>query len=114
MLVIYWASQLNCRHHENPPAHSSERKKFKLKHNHHKQPKHLLDLTVFGEHNDDEFAADIAVKLNEDNLELIKKVVSAIGMDECVNFYKKTQKIEQNGGMLTVVRSIYIILICVK
>jgi phosphorylated adapter RNA export protein len=61
----------------------------------------LPDLAIT-DANDDDFAADLASKLDEENLELVKKVVSAIGHDECVNFYKKTQKIERNGGMLTV------------
>lgn len=51
---------------------------------------------------DEDLATDIAFKLDEENIELVRKAVSAIGHEECINFFKKTQKIERNGGLLTV------------
>jgi len=81
---------------EDLPAHCSDRKKIKVKLN--RQSKHLPDLTDVS---DGDFAAELAFKLDEENIELVKKVVSAIGHDECVKFYKKTQKAERNGGMST-------------
>lgn len=61
----------------------------------------MPDLTAINA-TDEDLAADIAFKLDEQNIELIKKVVSAIGREECINFYKKTQKMERKGGLLTV------------
>ncbi|XP_070496582.1 phosphorylated adapter RNA export protein [Chironomus tepperi] len=86
---------------ENSSAHCSERKKIKVKHSQDRQSKNLPQLTET-DATDEDLAADIAFKLNEENIELIKRAVSAIGQEECVKFYKKTQKIERNGGLLTV------------
>ncbi|KAL7045714.1 hypothetical protein ACKWTF_002311 [Chironomus riparius] len=82
---------------ENLSAHCSERKKIRVSKD--RQSKHLPDLT--DDVKDVDLAADIAFKLDEQNIELVQKVISTVGQDECVKFYKKTQKIERNGGLLT-------------
>ena len=87
---------------ENLSAHCSERKKIKVRYSQDRQSKHLPDITVTDDASDEDLAADLAFKLDEENIELVQKAVSAVGQDECVKFYKKTQKIERNGGLLTV------------
>lgn len=64
-------------------------------------PKHLPDLTVPLEGSEEEFGFDLAHKLEENNSELILKVVAVIGREASLNLFKVTQKIELNGGMLT-------------
>lgn len=96
--VIYFSSN----YQENLSAHSSERKKPKVKDINDKQSKYLTDITEMDDVTDEDLAKDVAFKLDEQNIELVKKVISAIGREECLNFYKKTQKIERNGGLLTV------------
>lgn len=51
---------------------------------------------------DDQFIEHIARILNEENVELIKKVLTAVGREGCAEFYNKTRKMEANGGLLTV------------
>lgn len=61
----------------------------------------LPDLAVTLEGSEEDFARDLAVKLEEEKCDLIVKVVSVIGKDASLNLYKITQKIEREGGMMT-------------
>lgn len=65
------------------------------------ESKVLVDMSVSIDANDDEFGRDMAEKLEEDKCDLILKVVSVIGKESSMNLYKITQKIEREGGMLT-------------
>lgn len=64
-------------------------------------PKNLPDLTVPPEGSEEEFAFDLALKLEESNSELILKIVAVIGREASLSLFKTVQKIESNGGMLT-------------
>ncbi|XP_001601139.1 phosphorylated adapter RNA export protein [Nasonia vitripennis] len=60
----------------------------------------LPDLIVTTESSVDEVAADIADKLSEKKDTLIKRVVEILGKEQAIDFFQKTKKIEEEGGML--------------
>lgn len=64
-------------------------------------PKMLPDLSVPLESSEEEFGRDMATILEEDKCDLIVKVVSVIGKEASLNLFKITQKIEREGGMMT-------------
>lgn len=66
-----------------------------------RKPKILPDLSVTLESSDEDYARDMAQKLEEDKADLIIRVVSVIGKEASLNLFKITQKIERDGGMLT-------------
>lgn len=48
-----------------------------------------------------DFGRDLAQKLEEEKADLIIRVVAVIGKEASLSLYKVTQKVEKNGGMLT-------------
>jgi hypothetical protein len=52
----------------------------------------------------EEFANELAEHLEEQNLELIRRVVIVIGKAASLEIYKTTQDVEREGGMLTMNR----------
>ena len=82
-------------------ASSSSRKNNNRRNKHRKKPKILPDLLETLESNEEDFGRDLAQKLEEKKADLILKVVSVIGKEASLNLFKITQKIESNGGMLT-------------
>ncbi|XP_058809161.1 phosphorylated adapter RNA export protein [Phymastichus coffea] len=60
----------------------------------------LPELTATTASTDDEVAADIANKLSEKKDVLIRRVVEILGKEEAIDFFQKTKKIEEEGGML--------------
>ncbi|XP_011303365.1 phosphorylated adapter RNA export protein [Fopius arisanus] len=60
----------------------------------------IAELSTSIEGTDEEVAVDIAEKLNEKKDSLIKKVVDILGKEKAIEFYQKTKKIEEDGGML--------------
>lgn len=81
-------------------ASSKSHKKWKKNRN-RKKPKILPDLVATFESSDEDFGRDMAQKLEEEKWDLIMKVVSVIGKEASFNLFKITQKIEREGGMLT-------------
>lgn len=61
----------------------------------------LPDIEVPLDGSDEDFGRDMAHKLEEEKSALIVNVVHVIGKDASLNLYKTTQKIELEGGMLT-------------
>lgn len=70
-----------------------------------KQPKMLPDLSATLDCSEDDFGRDMAQKLEEEKCDLIVKVVSVIGKEASLNLFKITQKIEREGGMLTMMKN---------
>lgn len=66
-----------------------------------KASKILPDIEVPLDGSDEEFGRDMAQKLEEEKSDLIVNVVHVIGKEASLNLYKTTQKIELEGGMLT-------------
>jgi hypothetical protein len=64
----------------------------------------LKDLSIPDDCNDEDFGREVAKKLDENNLDIINKVVTAIGRTQVQNIYEKTQNVEKKGGMLIMVR----------
>ncbi|XP_033216674.1 phosphorylated adapter RNA export protein [Belonocnema kinseyi] len=60
----------------------------------------MSGLSITPESSDAEIAADIAAKLYEKKDILIKKVVDILGKQKAIDFFHKTKKIEEEGGML--------------
>lgn len=66
-----------------------------------KASKILPDIEVPLDCSDEDFGRDMAQKLEEEKSDLIVNVVHVIGKEASLNLYKTTQKIELEGGMLT-------------
>lgn len=66
-----------------------------------KKPKILPDITASLHGSDEDYGRDIAEKLEEEKSDLIIRVVAVIGKEASLNLFKITQKIEREGGMLT-------------
>ncbi|KAJ8935155.1 hypothetical protein NQ314_012973 [Rhamnusium bicolor] len=60
----------------------------------------ILDLAVDLNSSAEEMAKDMANKLCEEKEELILKVINTMGKQKAIDFFKETQKIEEEGGML--------------
>ncbi|XP_051161033.1 phosphorylated adapter RNA export protein [Leptopilina boulardi] len=60
----------------------------------------MSDLNVNLESSDADVAADIAAKLSEHKDVLIRRIVDILGKEKAIDFFQKTKKIEQEGGML--------------
>lgn len=68
-------------------------------------PKILPDLSSTLDCSDEDFGREMAQILEEEKCDLILKVVSVIGKRESLNLFKITQKIEAQGGMLTMMKN---------
>lgn len=66
-----------------------------------RESKILADLIATLDNSNEVFGRDMAEKLEEEKPELIERVVSVIGREASMNLYKITQKIEREGGMMT-------------
>jgi phosphorylated adapter RNA export protein len=90
---------------ESSSSNGSSRSAKRAKNNFNKRkkrlPKILADLTVPLHGSDDEFGRDLSQKLEEENVDLILKTVSVIGRKLCTNLFQITQRIERDGGMMT-------------
>ncbi|XP_063225930.1 phosphorylated adapter RNA export protein [Bacillus rossius redtenbacheri] len=60
----------------------------------------ILDLATDASSTDEEMALDIANKLSEPKDDLILRIVTILGKEKAVEYFKKTQEIEADGGML--------------
>nr|XP_012214506.1 PREDICTED: phosphorylated adapter RNA export protein isoform X2 [Linepithema humile] len=60
----------------------------------------IADLSITMESTDADVATDITTKLNEKKELLIRRVVDIIGKEKAIDFFQKTKKIEEDGGML--------------
>lgn len=87
----------------NESSSSSSSLKRVFKKSRRRQKKKILpELSVPIEDSSDEaFGRNMAQNLEEEKSELIVKVVSVIGKESSLKLYKITQKIEREGGMLT-------------
>lgn len=83
----------------NASAHS--KKKWKKNNRNRKKPKILADLVATLESSEEDFGREMAQKLEEEKWDLIMKVVSVIGQEASLDLYQITQRIERDGGMLT-------------
>lgn len=63
-------------------------------------PRHILDLNLTEEWDNESFAAELANKLYEEKDDLMLRVVDVLGKDIPAKLFKETQKIEADGGML--------------
>lgn len=70
-----------------------------------RESKILPDLLATLESSEDDFGREMAEKLEEEKCDLILKVVSVIGKEASLNLYKITQRIEREGGMLTMMKN---------
>lgn len=66
-----------------------------------KKPKILADITASLDESNEDFGSDMAEKLEEEKSDLVIRVVSLIGKEASLKLFKITQKIEREGGMLT-------------
>lgn len=73
--------------------------------NKHLESKLLPDLSLPLECSEEEFGCEMASALEEEKSDLIVKVVSVIGKETSLNIFKITQKIEREGGMLTMMKN---------
>jgi PHAX RNA-binding domain len=64
-------------------------------------PKILPEMSASLDSTEEEFGQDLAIKLEEENVELMIKTVAVIGKEASLNFFKKTQHMELKGGMMT-------------
>ncbi|KAK1120241.1 hypothetical protein K0M31_012606 [Melipona bicolor] len=60
----------------------------------------IADLSTTVESTDADVATDITSKLNEKKDLLIRRIVDIIGKEKAIDFFQKTKKIEEGGGML--------------
>ncbi|CAL7945806.1 unnamed protein product [Xylocopa violacea] len=58
------------------------------------------DLSTTVESTDADVATDITAKLSEKKDLLIRRIVDIIGKEKAIDFFQKTKKIEEGGGML--------------
>lgn len=63
-------------------------------------PRHILNLDVQEGASDEVVARDIANKLYEEKDDLLLRVVQVLGQKEAIEFFKETQHIERDGGMM--------------
>lgn len=60
----------------------------------------VADLSTTVDSTDADIAIDITTKLSEKKDLLIRRVVDIIGKEKAIDFFQKTKKIEESGGML--------------
>lgn len=60
----------------------------------------IADLSTTVESTDADVATDITSKLSEKKDVLIRRIVDIIGKEKAIDFFQKTKKIEERGGML--------------
>ncbi|XP_003695489.2 phosphorylated adapter RNA export protein [Apis florea] len=60
----------------------------------------IADLSTTVESTDADVATDITSKLSEKKDLLIRRIVDIIGKEKAIDFFQKTKKIEEGGGML--------------
>jgi PHAX RNA-binding domain len=84
---------------------SKRARKAQIRNRKKRESKILPDLSATHESNDVEFSREMAENLEEEKCDLIMKVVSVIGREASMNLYKITQKIEREGGMLTMMKN---------
>lgn len=60
----------------------------------------VADLSTTVDSTDADIATDITTKLSERKELLIRRVVDIIGKEKAIDFFQKTKKIEESGGML--------------
>ncbi|XP_068975179.1 phosphorylated adapter RNA export protein isoform X2 [Bombus flavifrons] len=60
----------------------------------------IADLSTTVESTDSDVATDITSKLSEKKDLLIRRIVDIIGKEKAIDFFQKTKKIEEGGGML--------------
>lgn len=60
----------------------------------------VADLSTTVDSTDADIAIDITTKLSERKDLLIRRVVDIIGKEKAIDFFQKTKKIEESGGML--------------
>lgn len=63
--------------------------------------RHVLDLTVSSACSNEEIAQDIAMKLYEEKDDLLLHAINTIGSEIPMKLFAETQKIELDGGMMT-------------
>lgn len=63
--------------------------------------RHVLDLTVSADCSNAEIAQDIAMKLYEEKDDLLLHAINTIGSEIPIKLFGETQKIELDGGMMT-------------
>ncbi|XP_063700175.1 phosphorylated adapter RNA export protein [Culicoides brevitarsis] len=63
--------------------------------------RHVLDLSVNAECTNEEIAQDIAMKLYEEKDDLLLHAINTIGSEIPIKLFAETQKIELDGGMMT-------------
>lgn len=63
-------------------------------------PRHILDLNLTDDCENDAFAAELANKLCEEKDELMLRIVTILGKEIPTKLFKETQRIEADGGML--------------
>ncbi|CRL06708.1 CLUMA_CG019540, isoform A [Clunio marinus] len=98
---------------ESSSSNASSRSAKRARKNRYKQrrkqrntsPRILSDLSLGFNSTDEEFGIEMAQKLEEEKSELIVKVVSVIGKEASLNLFKITQKIEVEGGMMTMMKN---------
>lgn len=91
----------------NASAQSKKRRKRNAQRarNKNSSPKILPDLLSTLDCCEEDFGREMAQILEEEKCDLIVKVVSVIGKKESLNLFKITQKIEAQGGMLTMMKN---------
>lgn len=94
------SSNASSKSRSNARARKNQRRKLNKQ-----SPKILPDLSVSLESSEEDFGRDMAQKLEEEKCDLILKVVSVIGKESSWNLFRITQKIEREGGMLTMNKS---------
>ncbi|OAD46975.1 Phosphorylated adapter RNA export protein [Eufriesea mexicana] len=60
----------------------------------------IADLSTTIESTDADVATDITSKLSEKKSLLIRRIVNIIGKEKAIDFFQKTKKIEEGGGLL--------------
>ncbi|CAK9830686.1 Phosphorylated adapter RNA export protein [Anthophora retusa] len=60
----------------------------------------IADLSTTAESTDADVATDITSKLSEKKDLLIRRIVDIIGKEKAIDFFQKTKKIEEGGGLL--------------
>lgn len=64
--------------------------------------RNILDLTVTMESTDEEVAQDLANKLAEEKDDLLLQAIRVVGREIPMKLFAETQKIEKDGGMMTI------------
>ncbi|KAF6211892.1 hypothetical protein GE061_012409 [Apolygus lucorum] len=63
-------------------------------------PKELEDVDISELDSIEEVAKQIAEKLDEPNLDLVKRIVLILGKTSAIEYFRKTREIESKGGLL--------------